>query len=44
MTAAEQQRTACLIGRDYPLPIVDHAVQRMLALALFKQASQPALK
>lgn len=44
MTAAEQQRTACLIGRDYPLPVVDHAVQRALALALFRQASQPALK
>ena len=27
-----------VLGRDYPLPIVDHAVQRVQALALFKQA------
>jgi len=40
LPAAEQQRTGCVIGRDYPMPIVDHAVQRALALALFKQASQ----
>jgi deoxyribodipyrimidine photo-lyase len=44
MPAAEQQRSGCVIGRDYPLPIVDHAVQRGLALALFRQASPPALK
>jgi len=44
MPAVEQQRAGCVIGRDYPLPIVDHAVQRGLALALFKQASPPALK
>jgi deoxyribodipyrimidine photo-lyase len=44
MPAVEQQRAGCVIGRDYPLPIVDHAVQRGLALALFKQALPPALK
>jgi len=44
MSAAEQQRAGCVIGRDYPLPIVDHAVQRGQALALFRQASPPALK
>mgnify|MGYP001297146323 CR=1 FL=1 len=44
MPAAEQQRVGCVIGRDYPLPIVDHAVQRGQALALFRQASPPALK
>ncbi|KVW96677.1 cryptochrome/photolyase family protein [Thiobacillus denitrificans] len=44
LPAAEQQRAGCVIGRDYPLPIVDHAVQRGLALALFKQAALPALK
>ncbi|MHB1214381.1 MAG: cryptochrome/photolyase family protein [Thiobacillus sp.] len=44
MPAAEQQRAGCVIGRDYPLPIVDHAVQRAQALALFRQASPPALK
>ena len=41
MPAAEQQRAGCVIGRDYPAPIVDHAVQRALALALFKQAALP---
>jgi len=25
MHASEQQRVGCVIGRDYPLPIVDHA-------------------
>nr|WP_230623354.1 FAD-binding domain-containing protein [Chromobacterium sp. F49] len=25
------------MGRDYPHPIVDHAAQRELALALFKR-------
>ena len=44
MPAAEQQRAGCVIGRDYPLPVVDHAVQRAQALALFRQASPPALK
>jgi len=42
MPAAEQQRTGCVIGSDYPLPIVDHAVQRGLALALFKQVAKTA--
>lgn len=44
MPADEQQRAGCVIGRDYPLPIVDHAVQRGQALALFRQASPPELK
>ena len=29
----------CVIGRDYPAPIVDHRVQRMQALALYKATS-----
>jgi deoxyribodipyrimidine photo-lyase len=41
LPASEQQRLGCVIGRDYPAPVVDHAVQRKLALALFKQAAQP---
>ncbi len=32
----EQQARGCVIGRDYPAPIVDHAVQREKALALYK--------
>jgi deoxyribodipyrimidine photo-lyase len=42
LSAAEQQRAGCVIGRDYPAPMVEHAVQRGLALALFRQAAQPA--
>jgi len=33
---AVQQAKGVVIGRDYPSPIVDHAVQRTAALALFK--------
>ncbi len=38
MPDAAQRKSGCVLGRDYPLPIVDHAVQRVQALALFKQA------
>jgi deoxyribodipyrimidine photo-lyase len=40
MPAAEQERAGCVIGRDYPTPVVDHATQRGLALALFRNAAQ----
>ncbi len=30
-----QDAVGCIIGRDYPAPIVEHAVQREKALALF---------
>ena len=34
--APEAQRAAgCVIGRDYPAPVVDHATQREKALALY---------
>ncbi len=32
----EQQARGCVIGRDYPAPVVDHAVQREKALVLYK--------
>jgi deoxyribodipyrimidine photo-lyase len=32
------QTTSFLLGRDYPAPIVDHAVQREKALAMYKAA------
>ncbi len=35
MGSAEQDAAGVNIGRDYPLPLVDHAVQRQRALALF---------
>jgi deoxyribodipyrimidine photo-lyase len=38
MPPLEQQSCGCVIGRDYPGPIVDHAAQRARALALFKAA------
>lgn len=34
----EQVKWGCVIGRDYPAPIVDHAVQRRLALRLYETA------
>lgn len=39
MPAAEQSRCGVVIGRDYPAPIVDHAAQRVQALALFRSAA-----
>lgn len=36
LTLHDQQSAGCLIGRDYPAPIVDHAIQRERALALFR--------
>lgn len=38
MAPQEQRAAGCVIGRDYPAPIVDHATQRERALALFKAA------
>jgi deoxyribodipyrimidine photo-lyase len=38
MTPAEQQAAGCAIGRDYPAPVVDHAAQRVKALALYGRA------
>ena len=36
MPPLEQQAAGFAVGRDYPAPIVDHAVQRERALALYK--------
>ncbi len=35
MTPAEERESGCHIGRDYPAPVVDHAAQRVKALALY---------
>lgn len=32
----EQQAAGCVIGRDYPTPVVDHAERRLRALAIYK--------
>jgi deoxyribodipyrimidine photo-lyase len=36
MPAAEQERCGVVMGRDYPLPIGDHARAREVTLAMFK--------
>lgn len=38
MSPVEQSACGCVIGRDYPAPVVDHAVQRERALALYRKA------
>jgi len=40
MPEAVQHESGCVIGKDYPPPIVDHAVQREKALALYKAAAR----
>ncbi|PKO93925.1 MAG: deoxyribodipyrimidine photolyase [Betaproteobacteria bacterium HGW-Betaproteobacteria-1] len=39
MPTLRQQQLGIAIGKDYPMPVVDHAIQRAEALALYKQAS-----
>ena len=36
MEVRDQKACGCVIGRDYPAPVVDHAAQRLKALAIFK--------
>jgi len=38
MSAAEQQAAGCRIGRDYPAPIVDHALERRVAIERYRAA------
>jgi len=38
MPEAEQQQAGCVIGRDYPAPIVDHIIARRDALARYAAA------
>jgi deoxyribodipyrimidine photo-lyase len=40
MLEETQRSSGCVIGQDYPEPIVDHAAMRKRALALYQQASQ----
>ena len=40
MPPLEQQACGVTIGCDYPQPVVDHAVQREKALAMFKRVKQ----
>jgi len=41
MSGQEQASAGCVIGRDYPAPIVDHALQRVEAVARYKAAGDP---
>jgi deoxyribodipyrimidine photo-lyase len=41
MSNMRQESLGLMIGRDYPLPVVDHALRRAQALALYKSV-QPA--
>ena len=42
MTPIEQQAVGCLVGRDYPAPIVEHGAVRERTLAAYKQAQAGA--
>jgi deoxyribodipyrimidine photo-lyase len=42
MPPLEQEAAGCVIGRDYPAPMVDHAAQRGKALALYRFTPRPA--
>jgi deoxyribodipyrimidine photo-lyase len=39
LTDDEQRAAGCVIGRDYPAPIVDHAVERRRAIELYARSS-----
>jgi len=38
MDEATQEEAGCVIGRDYPAPVVDHAIRRHEAIARYKDA------
>ncbi len=40
MTPEEQRTAGCVIGRDYPAPIVDHARERAVALAMSRGSTR----
>jgi deoxyribodipyrimidine photo-lyase len=42
MGPADQVAAGCVIGRDYPAPIVDHAAARQITLTRFKRAAGKA--
>lgn len=44
MTAEEQRDAGCVIGRDYPAPIVEHSMERERALALYAEARDRATR
>ena len=40
MTSEEQRAAGCVIGRDYPAPIVDHAREREVALSMLRNSRE----
>jgi len=42
MPLAVQHAAGCVIGRDYPEPIVEHALARQRTLAAYRQAQERA--
>jgi len=42
MTPAEQEAAGCVIGRDYPAPIVEHARERKRAIERFQAVAEAA--
>ena len=38
MSSAQQRAAGCVIGRDYPAPIVDHADERKRAIERYRAA------
>jgi deoxyribodipyrimidine photo-lyase len=38
MRAVDQEAWGCVIGRDYPAPVVDHARARAITLELYGRA------
>lgn len=40
MTEEEQRSAGCIIGEDYPLPVVDHAAERQRAIERYRAANQ----
>ncbi|HEY5143065.1 MAG TPA: deoxyribodipyrimidine photo-lyase [Solirubrobacteraceae bacterium] len=38
MSPAQQAAACCVIGRDYPAPVVDHAIERRVALERYRAA------
>ncbi|MGB8437428.1 MAG: deoxyribodipyrimidine photo-lyase [Burkholderiales bacterium] len=44
MSPAEQSVCGCVIGRDYPPPVVDHAVSRKATLERYERARRPGAR
>jgi deoxyribodipyrimidine photo-lyase len=40
LSALEQQACGCILGKDYPFPLVDHKTQRLRALSLYRAAGE----